>query len=461
MRSTYGFVAAAVFALAVGVPCVAAAGDDAPAAGHVGVVFEPGAPAFADVLAKAKAEQKVVFLDFATDWCGWCKKLDKDTFSQASVAAAMKGFVAVHVDAEKGEGVGLAKRYGARGFPTLVVVDAAGEEIDRIVGYLAPEPFVKEIGRIARGEGTLPALKKQVADRPDDLGLALDLADKLADSDGVAALALAEAVEGKASAQPVLAARALATQLRVHRGADRADRAEAVATTIVDKYPDQPAAQDAFQLLVFSKIKPVARGQQPDVEPALAAIAGLRGKTKDGALPAAVERMAAQFHRMAAEAAIGRAAVAAGDDAQALNEAAWSLFLMKGDLRPALAWATKAAELSQRDPAILDTLANITAEMGRLDEAIALEEEAARKVDDARMRTEFDETLAKWKAVRDLRKAGGRTVIPALPMVAPTGAPTGAPTPKVPEAPKAPDAPSAPDAPKAPAPGGGACGGGK
>ncbi len=236
---------------------------------------------------------------------------------------------------------------------------------------------------------------------------------------------------------------------RSTRRRNSADRAQAVAERIVEKYPEEPAAQDAFQVLVFSKIKPVARGQQPDVEPALAAIATLRGKTKDGKLPAAVERMAAQFHRMAAEAAIGRAAAAAGDDAQALNEAAWSLFLMKGDLRPALAWATKAATLSERDPAILDTLANITAEMGRLDEAIALEEEAAAKVGDPRMRTEFHETVAKWKAVRDLRKAGRAGDPPKAP-AAPADPTAPAPTAPAPTAP----------APKAPVPGGGACGGG-
>ena len=326
MRSTYGLVVAAALAVAVVSPSVARAGDDTQP--HAGVAFEPGTPPFADVLAKAKAESKLVFVDFATEWCGWCKRLDKDTFSQASVAEAMKGFVAVHVDAEKGEGVALARKYGAHGFPTLVVVDAAGEEVDRIVGYMPPDKFIPEISRIARGEGTLPALRKQVADHPDDLGLALDLADKLAESNGDAALELATAVEKKAADKPAFAARALATQMKVHQGAERRDAATAAAEALVERYADQPAAQEAFQLLVFSKIRPVARGQQPDVEPALAAIAGLRTKVKDGRLPAVVERMAAQFHRMAADASIVRAVAAAGDDAQALKEAAWSMFAM-------------------------------------------------------------------------------------------------------------------------------------
>src|SRR5262245_4891497 len=83
-----------------------------------GLVFEPGPPPFATVLAKARAEKKVVFVDFSTEWCGWCKKLEQEVFSRPEVAKAMTGFVNVHVDAEKSpEGPSLAKTYGARGFP--------------------------------------------------------------------------------------------------------------------------------------------------------------------------------------------------------------------------------------------------------------------------------------------------------------------------------------------------------
>src|ERR1043166_2696010 len=77
-----------------------------------GVAFEPGTPAFADVLAKAKTTGRPAFIDFSTTWCGWCKKLDKDVYTQPAVGEVMKGLVNVHVDAEKGEGVELAKRFG-------------------------------------------------------------------------------------------------------------------------------------------------------------------------------------------------------------------------------------------------------------------------------------------------------------------------------------------------------------
>jgi hypothetical protein len=72
LRSSLPLAAATVLALALGAP--PAAGEDAapapsaPQEAPAGARFEPGAPPFAEVLAKAKAEGKLVFLDFFTEW---------------------------------------------------------------------------------------------------------------------------------------------------------------------------------------------------------------------------------------------------------------------------------------------------------------------------------------------------------------------------------------------------------
>src|SRR5262245_60235447 len=97
----------------------------------------------------------------------------------------MAAFVNAHVNASRGhdEGMALAEKYGIHGYPTLLVVDEKGEEIDRIVGFRPPEKFLPEVARILRGEGTLPALKKAVADDPKSLDAALALAEKQLDRD--------------------------------------------------------------------------------------------------------------------------------------------------------------------------------------------------------------------------------------------------------------------------------------
>ncbi|MEL6306057.1 MAG: DUF255 domain-containing protein, partial [Bacteroidota bacterium] len=41
-------------------------------------------------LSESDAEPKKIFVDVYTDWCGWCKKMDKDTFQNEAVATYMK-----------------------------------------------------------------------------------------------------------------------------------------------------------------------------------------------------------------------------------------------------------------------------------------------------------------------------------------------------------------------------------
>lgn len=423
-------VLSAVLSGVLAVPAVfgaaeARAGDDAAPGAVAGVVFEPGPPPFADLLAKAKAEGKPIFIDFSTEWCGWCRRLERDTFAKPEVGEAMKAFVNVAFDAEQGEGVALAARYAARGFPTLLVVDAQGEEIDRIVGYRPPEAFLAEIARIVRGEGTLAALREAARKAPDDLSLALDLATRLSESRPQEALDLALTVEKASADAPETLARALGVRLAVLR--ETGDDAElvAVADRLLKSCAGSPAAGAAAEVLL---LRAVPRGRGADVEPALAYAASLRARLKDGKFPAGLERLLARLHRTAAEQALARALADADDDPMALNEAAWTMYLMRGDTRKAITWARRAVELSKRDPAMLDTLACLLAETGAFDEAIALEEEALAAVQDESMRRDFVENVAKWKAVRDVRKAGGArrsTAVPAAPVVAPEAGPAG------------------------------------
>ena len=66
--------------------------------------------------------------------------------------------VSLKIDAEKANGVELVKRYKVSGYPTIVFSDDKGVEIDRIIGYMPPDKFLKELKRIHNGSNTLPAL---------------------------------------------------------------------------------------------------------------------------------------------------------------------------------------------------------------------------------------------------------------------------------------------------------------
>ena len=109
-------------------------------------------------LAQAKAENKAVLLDFTgSDWCSWCIKMVKDTLSQKEFADyAAKNLVLVEVDfpntkilseATKKQNADLQAKFGAKGYPTFVLVDKDGKELGKQVGYLAggPSAFIAKL----------------------------------------------------------------------------------------------------------------------------------------------------------------------------------------------------------------------------------------------------------------------------------------------------------------------------
>ena len=164
----------APLALALAAPSALAA----PIAGEHGVVrwFEGS---FDEAVAKAKSEDKLIFIDFWTDWCGWCKRLDKDTFSQDSVASELGDVICLSIDAESETGAPLAKRFAVQGFPALILVNGEGQAQDSIGGYLPPKAFITEIQRVKRKEGTVDGLEAAVAADDNDLEARFQLAQKL------------------------------------------------------------------------------------------------------------------------------------------------------------------------------------------------------------------------------------------------------------------------------------------
>ena len=98
-----------------------------------GIEFEYGT--FNEALAKAKKENKLLFMDCYTSWCAPCKWMMKDIFPQQEVGDFFnKNFVNFKIDMEKGEGVELRQKYQVRAFPILFFLDAEGKEVYKIVG---------------------------------------------------------------------------------------------------------------------------------------------------------------------------------------------------------------------------------------------------------------------------------------------------------------------------------------
>ena len=118
---------------------------------------------FASVLARAKKAQKLVFVDFYATWCGPCKMMDRNVYSDSVVAKVAAGLVNRKVDAEKGEGIALAQKYRIEAYPTLVIVDATGAEVARETGYRPADRFVRFLDDARSGRGTIAGLEKMIA----------------------------------------------------------------------------------------------------------------------------------------------------------------------------------------------------------------------------------------------------------------------------------------------------------
>lgn len=83
--------------------------------------------AYEQTLARAKAEQKPVLLDFSTSWCPPCKMFRRLREEDAQVAAALEKVILLEIDCESGNGGELAGAYEVDRYPTFVLLTPNGD----------------------------------------------------------------------------------------------------------------------------------------------------------------------------------------------------------------------------------------------------------------------------------------------------------------------------------------------
>jgi thioredoxin 1 len=95
------------------------------------------------VMQVSKATGKTVYLDVSTTWCGYCRRLHRQVYTDSAVAAYFNThFINITIDGDQPLGKEIARIYGVRGFPTLLFLNGDGGVVHRVNGYVEPAVFL-------------------------------------------------------------------------------------------------------------------------------------------------------------------------------------------------------------------------------------------------------------------------------------------------------------------------------
>jgi TolA-binding protein len=168
-RIKLGVLAAALASLLV-LGCTAATKKPVPA----GITWTR---AIDVALADAQAHHRPVLLDMYTDWCEWCHALDDTTYVDPTFIQFSKRFTMSRINAEVDTVT--AAHYRVSGYPTVLVLNEKGEEIDRVVGYARAPQFIAQIQDVLAGRNTLASILAQEPAHQNDPEFTYKLAESL------------------------------------------------------------------------------------------------------------------------------------------------------------------------------------------------------------------------------------------------------------------------------------------
>jgi len=117
----------------------------------------------AQAFEKAKNEGKPVMADFYTDWCSWCKKLDKDVYEDANVNQLAEKFICVKVNCEIDKSA--FSKYGLKGYPTTIFFNDQGGIEETISGYEKADVFTCAMKKVLDIKKVIDKMSGAMTDR--------------------------------------------------------------------------------------------------------------------------------------------------------------------------------------------------------------------------------------------------------------------------------------------------------
>jgi thiol-disulfide isomerase/thioredoxin len=157
-----------------------------------GIVFQELTLKQAMSKAANAADPKLIFVDCYTSWCGPCIEMAKQEFPKKEAGDFFNPkFVSVKFDIEKGEGIDIGKKYDVKIFPTFLILDAKGEEINRVVGKAGIEDFIEKVKGAMKPDKSMASMKAAY-EKEKNMMTALPYAKALADNGRDASAVLSE-----------------------------------------------------------------------------------------------------------------------------------------------------------------------------------------------------------------------------------------------------------------------------
>lgn len=114
------------------------------------------------ILKKARKENKFIFVDAYTSWCGPCKWMLREVFPQKEVGDSVNPYyISLAIDMEKPEGIYFAKKFNIHSYPTFLFFDKEGTYVHRYEGPMQPKEFIDLCLQTLKPENQYITLRSQ------------------------------------------------------------------------------------------------------------------------------------------------------------------------------------------------------------------------------------------------------------------------------------------------------------
>lgn len=120
-----------------------------------------------EAIAQAALEEKIIFVDAYAEWCGPCKRMARNVFTDSEVGDFYNAqFINVKMDMEKKANATFAHQYPAKAFPTLYYIDFNGEVVHKVKGAQSVEGFIA-LGKAALAKNDRSAIYAEAYEQGD------------------------------------------------------------------------------------------------------------------------------------------------------------------------------------------------------------------------------------------------------------------------------------------------------